>query len=274
MKLMPRTVSSHLCAATFLLLPSSIASALPQNCTSMTIPAIASAHGVAGTYFSSDIWLLNRSTLPALFSLSYVCWGCAPSYYGRYIAEVTLASGETRQFRDAANTLFNAPETRGAVVISQCAAGSGGPAPFFASSRTYTDVPDGHGTNGTGVPAFSNAQATQTAMFIGLASNGGDLRTGYRTNVGIMSPYATDYVPVSVQLTLRDSSGLSLASGSVSVGGAPVQINDVFAALGVPAMVTTNATLLMEGSQPMYPYVTVIDNQSGDSTFLPFASGQ
>jgi hypothetical protein len=88
-----------------------------------------------------------------------------------------------------------------------------------------------------------------------------------------MSSNATDSAPLSVQLTLRDSAGALLATGGVSLGAAPVQINDVFAALGVPGVVTTNATLLIECSQPMYPYVTVIDNQSGDSTFLPFASG-
>jgi len=262
-------------AAAFLLLPRSIVFALPPSCNSMTIPAIASAHGVAGTYFRSDIWLLNQGTQPALFTLSYLCWGCAPSYHGRYTANVTLAPGESRQFLDAASSLFGAPETRGAVVIIQCAnpgPEAGAPAPFFAWSRTYTDVPGGQGTNGTGVPAA--APATQAATFIGLASYGGDLRTGFRTNVGILSPYATDEAPLSVQLTLKDSSGAPLASQTFSVGSEPVQINDVFAAMGVPAVVTTNATLLIESSQPMYPYVTVIDNQSGDSTWLAFTSAK
>jgi hypothetical protein len=55
--------------------------------------------------------------------------------------------------------------------------------------------------------------------------------------------------------------------------GDPVQINDVFAALGAPDVVTTNATLQVESSDDYFiPWVTVIDNQSGDSNFLPFTS--
>lgn len=257
--------------AAFLLLPPSLASALPHNCNVMSIPAVASAHGVAGTYFRSDIWLLNQSNLGATFFLAYVCWGCPARPDGTVIwpnASVDLAAGEARQFSDVAATLFNAPETRGYVTISQCSPWT--PATFFASSRTYTEVPGGRGTNGTGVPVIS--QSAQRAVFIGLASNGGDLQSGYRSNVGIVNLAPLNSVPpANVTLTLRDSSGKQLANGTVTVGGeAPVQINDIFSALGVPTVVTTNATLLIESSQPVYPYVTVIDNQSGDSTLLPF----
>jgi hypothetical protein len=49
----------------------------------------------------------------------------------------------------------------------------------------------------------------------------------------------------------------------------PVQVNDIFAAAGVPSTVTTNATLVLDASGSLvYPYVTVIDNRSGDSVAL------
>jgi hypothetical protein len=182
---------------------------------------------------------------------------------------VSLAPGEIRLFTDIVASLFLAPESRGAVLIEQCIWPPAPPDPFFAVSRTYTETAAaGRGTNGTAVPSFSPEQATRIAVFIGLASNAGDFGGGHRSNCGIVHWNAN---PVAVRITLRDSSGATLASGSFSVSD-PLQLNDVFAALGVPGLVTTNASLTVESEAPVFPYVTVIDNQSGDSIFLPFSS--
>jgi len=86
--------------------------------------------------------------------------------------------------------------------------------------------------------------------------------------------YSVPDHPISVRLTLRDSTGALVGARTVSVGD-PVQINDVFAALGAPDVVTTNATLHVESSDGYFiPWVTVIDNQSGDSNFLPITPRQ
>ena len=46
------------------------------------------------------------------------------------------------------------------------------------------------------------------------------------------------------------------------------QISDIFSAVGFPAGVTTNAYLVVTASAPVFPYVTVVDNQSGDSVYV------
>jgi hypothetical protein len=47
----------------------------------------------------------------------------------------------------------------------------------------------------------------------------------------------------------------------------PNQVNDLFAAAGAGATVTTNATLVASSTGPVFFNVTVIDNLSGDSVY-------
>ncbi|HEV8267201.1 MAG TPA: hypothetical protein VGR00_03165, partial [Thermoanaerobaculia bacterium] len=47
------------------------------------------------------------------------------------------------------------------------------------------------------------------------------------------------------------------------------QINDIFAAAGAGGAALTDAYLVVTSDSPVFAYVTVIDNQSGDSVFLP-----
>ena len=52
------------------------------------------------------------------------------------------------------------------------------------------------------------------------------------------------------------------------------QISGLFAAVGAGGAVTTDAWLAVSASAPLFPFVTVIDNQSGDSTWvLPWEDG-
>jgi len=252
---------------------STSASALPIVCARYIVPTVASAHGKAGTYFRSDLWIANQSTERLTFFLDYRCSVACPPWQGGS-PQVTLEPGETRQFDDVVRTIFNRPESRGALSVGHCIVLPSPDSPFSVISRTYTDAPGGSGTNGTVVPGFGEGWRILSASFIGLAANAGDLRTGYRTNVGIVGMYSVPDHPISVRLTLRDSTGALIGAGTVSVGD-PVQINDVFAALGAPDVVTTNATLHVESSDGYFiPWVTVIDNQSGDSNFLPITPRQ
>ena len=52
------------------------------------------------------------------------------------------------------------------------------------------------------------------------------------------------------------------------------QINDIFAAVGATSAVTTNAYLVVTSTAPVFPFVTVIDNQSGDSILVPASADE
>ena len=45
------------------------------------------------------------------------------------------------------------------------------------------------------------------------------------------------------------------------------QVNDLFATAGIGSTVITDAILVAGADQPVFPYVTVIDNVTGDSVF-------
>ncbi len=58
-------------------------------------------------------------------------------------------------------------------------------------------------------------------------------------------------------------------------GGATLQLDDVFAAVGAPLTTVTNAaSLVVSAAVPVDPYVTVIDNVSGDAVSLSAASDE
>jgi hypothetical protein len=230
------------------------ADALPAG--SLTVPASASIHGLNGTYFRTDLRLFNQSySDPVTVDLNYTGGGHSGS--------VTLAAREARELRDVVGTSFAAPETSGGITIRW----SGGP--VIASSRTYTDGADG-GTIGTQIPALEDYRSMTGALFVALSSSGGDLTKGFRSNAGVFNPgfYAAQ-ASATVTFALYDSLGHSLGIPLTTQVGGAAQINNIFAALGAGTVVTKNARLVVTSSLPVFPYVTVIDNRTGDSFYVP-----
>jgi hypothetical protein len=177
-----------------------------------------------------------------------------------------LNPGETRQYSDIDGTLFGKPESAGAIAFTSTA-GSG---KLVVTSRTYTPSLPAP-TNGTGIRGVPVTEIRVAAIFLGLGSHGGDLSSGFRTNVGAYNPLPFG---TTVTFTLYDATGHSLGETSQElIGNQAIQINDIFGAVGAGSTVTTNATLVMTATLPVVPYVTVIDNRSGDSTFLEANDG-
>jgi plastocyanin len=230
------------------------ADALPAG--SLTIPASASIHGLNGTYFRTDLRLLNQSyTDSVTVDLDYPGVGHSGS--------VTLAPREARELRDVVGTFFAAPETSGGITIRW----SGGP--VIASSRTYTDGAAG-GTIGTQIPALEDYRSMTGALFVALSSSGGDLTKGFRSNAGVFNPgYYAAQASATVTFVLYDSLGHPLGIPLTTQVGGTVQINNIFAALGAGTVATKNARLVVTSSVPVFSYVTVIDNITGDSFYVP-----
>src|SRR5205823_5983066 len=121
---------------------------------------------------------------------------------------------------------------------------------------------------GAVVEGFPGSSATGSSVFVGLANNGGSRASGFRTNAGAYNPY-----PLTAHVTFslyRNTGKLEAASllGEKGESWGPneaKQINDVFAYVGASSQVTTDAILLIYSDIPLYSYVTVIDNVTGDS---------
>ncbi len=230
--------------------------------TTLVIPAAASIHGQASAFFHTDVWLLNRSygntlMVSVLFRcfLSMACPSAAQT--------ITLGPRQSLEIADAVGGFFGAPETAGAIELSYDAT----VADLSATSRTYTPAAPAP-TFGTAIPALDASQARTRAVFLGLGNDGGDLRSGFRTNAGVYNP---SDAPASVTFTLYGPDG-AMRGGPVSATWAARearQVNDVFAAAGAGGDVSTGSYLVVTSSAPVFAYVTVIDNQSGDSVFVP-----
>jgi hypothetical protein len=104
------------------------------------------------------------------------------------------------------------------------------------------------------------------AVFIGVES-GGDLTSGSRSNAGAYNPQP---VPVDVTFALHKGDGteLGIYSRTYQPNEAYQLYPNVFDLLGVGSMAAKDAYLVVTATAPVFPYVTVIDNVSGDSSFL------
>lgn len=138
-----------------------------------------------------------------------------------------------------------------------------------ASARIYAPALPAP-TTGTGVPALPASQARARAVFLGLSSSGGDLTKGFRSNAGVYNP---NIFPVEVRFDLYEGDGSPVGGTFTRTwqGNEANQLTGIFAYVGAGAALTENAYLVVTASAPVFTWVTVIDNQTGDQVWvLPF----
>jgi streptogramin lyase len=227
----------------------------------LTVPAAASKAGFNGTFFHTDLWLMNRSfSSQTPVTLVYRCSGGQSCGIGSQV--LSLAPRQEVMLTDVIGQTFTAPATSGAIEISWPTSTG----PVSATSRVSSPLPPAP-SFGTMIPALPQAAAKMRTLFLGLAW-GGSLTSGSRSNAGAYNPNET---PVDVTFTLHDGDGTLL--GAVTRTYAPQEAHqlapNIFDLLGVGSVVTSNAYLVVTATAPVFPYVTVVDNVSGDSSFLP-----
>jgi hypothetical protein len=227
------------------------------------VPTSASIHGNAGTFFHTDLWATNRSytaSLTVTATLSCFAGACAGQTSSQ---SLTLGPRETKLYPDVVAGVFGL-DGAGSITLAYQSATED----LAVTTRTYTpSVPSP--TNGTAIPALTIADARARALFLGLGNHGGDLSSGFRSNAGVFNPWS---YPVHVTFALASAAGAVLGSTSADVPAtSAVQINDIFAATGSGTTVSLNANLIVTSAWPVFHFVTVIDNQSGDSVFVPAA---
>ncbi len=226
----------------------------------VTVPASASIHGANGTFFHTDAWLYNNLNVPVTVTASYECYvgqSCSSGF-----PQFTIPAQSGMTFPDIVGTgLFNAPETAGAITFDYNTSLSNGSLKVI--TRTYSPSLPAP-TTGAVLPGLGPGSATGNTTFVGLGNNGGNRSSGFRTNAGVYnpSPFST-----SVTFQLMDTSGNPIGQAVTQTWGAfeARQINDIFGEASAEGTVTTDAVLRVTSQLPVFPYVTVIDNVTGDS---------
>ena len=222
--------------------------------TSLTLPVAASLHGASASFFHSDVTLTNSSAESAAVTARYRCstGSCKQSDQ-----TVSLAAGESRVLTDIVATLFQAPETAGAIEFE-------GPAGVLVESRLYTPSRPA-ATTGAALAGFPDACAASQAVLTAL-SHSADATRGFRSNVGVYNP---NDVPLMLDFDLRDPQGGPLARFTRPVGPkASVQFR-VFDEAGVTRDVADAYCVVRgDGAHRFFAYAAVVDNRTQDSTLV------
>ncbi|MCC6129927.1 MAG: hypothetical protein IT186_08350 [Acidobacteria bacterium] len=234
--------------------------------TVITVPAVVSNRGLNETFFHSDVALFNRISDSITVKARYRCQ--AGQNCGTGEATFDMPAFSSKTIPDVVSTLFGASQSSGALEFSYRSPWRRGDE-LAVFSRVYTpELPKP--TNGAAVPGLPSGQAMGKGIFLGLANNGGDLSAGFRSNAGIYNPWGFE---ISATFDVYRTEGrLDSANrlGSFSATWGPYesrQINDIFKAAGAESTVTLDGMLRMTATAPVFGYVTVIDNGTGDSVF-------
>ena len=197
--------------------------------SSLLIPAAGNTAGANGTFFHSDISLVNFSSHDQLVKIDWI------PQSGNMGSTTTITIPAQSGIRSADFVAQYLNQTGiGSIMVSGVTA-SGAPdtsALLFASSRIWTPQPGSSGTTSQSLPAVpvSTVNTQIAALF---ANGGADNPNGYRTNVGIVNldpinaqtylillPSQTGGATVGGQITLQP---LSMQQVSVGNGLAPTQ---------------------------------------------------
>ena len=143
----------------------------------VTLPAAASLHGVPPAFFHSDVWVFNGSaenetTVTATYR-------CAAGNCGDAVQTFTIPPRQVRAFPDIVGTLFEAPETFGAIEFESRTL-------IVVTSRLYSPA-RGEPTVGMFVGGLKEDDADTAAVLTSL-SHSANPGSGYRTNVGVYNP--------------------------------------------------------------------------------------
>jgi hypothetical protein len=220
---------------------------------SVTLPAVASVHGVGGTFFHSDVRVFNPS--PDQSATVTARYRCAFPSCGDADQSFELAPREMRSFDDIVAELFGAPETFGAVEFT---------GEIFVDSRLYSPSRPGP-TNGMAVPGLRPERALAVS-YLPFLSHSTNASTGFRTNAGVFNG---NDVALSVSFTLYAADGDELGTVTRQVPAhAAVQVNDVFGAAGIHTDVANAYALVRaDGVHALFAYAALVDNQSQDLVF-------
>ena len=221
------------------------------------IPAGARGPGAAGTFFQTDIRIVNLSSQDASVSLTFL-----PSGSDNTAAQpvnVTVPARSSLEVNDLLGSLFELDGGVGAFRIES-------EADLAVASRTYTPSGDAAcpGTFGQFIPAMTAEEALDRSVLPGISLSP-DPALGFRSNIGAVNP---SDAPATASLTLRTPAGDVLGTGTLALAPFGHLQQSTASLFGAQTVQTTGAFIEVEATSPVLAYASVVDNQSGDPVFI------
>ena len=210
--------------------------------------------GDFGTDWSADLYLYNPLSTDQYVTLQFI----APQ--GVFNASLTLAANEVRAVHDAVSSLFPEAGTHTAGSL-QILSDQG----LILVSRIYNQT--SAGTYGQFVPAFDPDEPVSVGVpadLLMVIQNG-----DYRTNIGFSEFFG---IATTVSAILYDSEGntIAITSSPMQVpAGGNIQIGlSALFNLASP-LDSGRVRIQVTGGGAVYPYVSVVDDRTGDAVFVP-----
>ncbi|MCD4748313.1 MAG: hypothetical protein K8R59_02975 [Thermoanaerobaculales bacterium] len=228
--------------------------------SALYFPAAASASGLEGTFWSTDAWIHNQSTV----GLDVVGAFLAQrrdngSAVNSPLPLGMIPAGGFLEVEDIVAALGGAGKVGGVYLAATPQEATGSADLISASSHTWTANPSGAGTFGQGIAAVI-AGTKDELRAPGLFQN-----TGYRTNVGVLN---TANATIIMNVSILDSSGVQSAVASWTV--LPYEQHQAsLSSLGVPALEGgTCVFTVTSGPASFLGFASVVDNDSGDAVYI------
>lgn len=226
----------------------------------VVIPAVASASGAQGTFWTSAVTVVNLSEVERDLEVLYTPRGGngLDSYAS---TTVTVAPRSQLSWPDVMDGLF-ATTGAGALEIR------GGQ--LAVTSRTSTPGGDG-GSYGQGIPPVQPGQLLSVAGTDDATMGGVEQGTIFRTNLGLCEVWGES---ATVRVTILDADGAELGHRDVQLRPYEnTQINEVAktVANADPLAGGMARVAVTAGGGRVAAYLSVVDNTTGDPTFIAVA---
>ncbi len=218
-----------------------------------TIPVIANLSGKKGTFWRSDVSVLNLgdSSTSIVMQLYPEIVNGAPSFEPKVSEPIAIAAGQQLVMTNIMQSKFGLINVKGALMIYSTDGTS-----LVIASRTYTN-----GSSGTYGQDVSSILVDGSAWVAGVEDD-----SLYRTNLGIFWPWDE-----SVQFTVEvySADGQLAGSGQIAFSQPGLQQKGLDA-FNVGFLPAGYIVITCSDSQALwYAYGTTVDQSSGDAVYRP-----
>jgi len=228
--------------------------AAPASAVTFAIPGAAHAPGAHDTEWVSDVWLFDSNTTDAEVTYFVQTTGmdsCPPS------------AGNPISVHVPARATVRVADPLGAAGVAQGWIEVLAPRGVLVRAETRNQVTGG--SYGQRIPVLTSADFAPAGRRVVLA--GGSRSDLFRTNLVILTEGASCGEVPTATLTLLDPLGAPLAVSSLPLTeNGQTFVYDAFAKLGAESCELCRIDV--EADVPTYPFLSVVDNRTGDPTLI------
>ncbi len=224
---------------------------------SLYLPVVAAAPGAGGTFFATDVRVVNRHDTAVDVTLEFYPDTAAGNSAPAATADITVAAHAEAVLDNIVVDTFGVASGKGGVRLVPSA-------DVTALARIYNDQrAAGLGTFGQLSRAAGMDSALATGQVPFLSNQSAASGEGYRANLGWFNPSAN---PVELSFRAVDAGGSNLTTATVTVPAWSQAQTSVATLFNLAShgdfYVTFTATA------PLFVYGSVVDNVNGDAIFV------